>query len=73
MATEGRGTYWMSAHAESLLSVVMCMRTLKGETKKTDNMPTVNTEDERAEPSTAQHHGIAVRVRCGRGGELWTG
>ena len=28
-------------------------------------MPTVNTEDERAEPSTAQHRGIAVRVRFG--------
>lgn len=39
----GRNILELAGDAEDLLSVVLCMKKLKGETK-TDNMPTVNKE-----------------------------
>ena len=39
----GENILELAGDAEDLLSVVLCMKKLKGETK-TDNMPTVNKE-----------------------------
>lgn len=70
-SVRGENILELAGDAEDLLSVVLCMKKLKGETK-TDNMPTVNKE--MTEWRHTQHGimGAAVSEVCsgeGRAGD----
>lgn len=67
----GENILELAGGAEDLLSVVLCMKKLKGETK-TDNMPTVNKEDDRVKAYTAWHHGSCC-CECSEWSVLWRG